>query len=236
MLFRSRAQYEDDAEEKAAVILKSLLDEEKRARLSNARRALYDQVHRENPSASKTLSCVREVLGIYPDDVLARFYDAILEEDPAVLNEYLKDLKVDESTAEEIVRYGVKGLKLRNVLVLKDFIERHFQGVARTKRWSLVEDEAAKLDEGIYSTAVPRDVFLAYSSVDQVRVGEMCDFLESEGFSVFVAYRNLRHGVGAQEDYLSSLYDAMRHCKVFLFLSSNQSRSLACDALRVEAP
>lgn len=231
-----RAKFEDDVEEREAVTLKGLLDEAKLERLSNARRALYDQVHRENPSVKKTLACVHDVLSLYPDDVLARFYDAILDEDPALLNELLRGLEVDGPTAEEIVRYGVKGLKLRNVMAFKDFIERHFQGEEKANQWSLIEDEAAKLDEGIYSTAIPRDIFLAYSSADQDRVAEMCDFLESEGFQVFVAYRNLRHGAGAQENYLEALYDALRHCKVFLFLSSNHSRTLACDALKVETP
>ena len=46
-----RATYEDDAEERASLTLQGLLDEAKLERLSNARRALYDQVHRDNPSA-----------------------------------------------------------------------------------------------------------------------------------------------------------------------------------------
>ena len=219
-----RAEYEDDAEERAAIILKGLLDEAKLEALGNARRALYDQVHRENPSEKKTLACIYDVLNLYPDDILARFYDAVLDEDPTLVNELLYDLETDEPIADEIIRYGIKGLKLRNVMALKDFAERNLDDRKKIAAWTEIEAEAAKLDDGIYSTGVPRDVFLAYSSADQDRVAGICDFLEAEGFTVFVAYRNLRHGVGAQEDYLTALYDALDHCKVFLFLSFSQPR------------
>ena len=229
------SSFEDDFEERAAKRLSDVLNEAKLEALSNARRALYEQTHRENPSAEKTLLAASSVLALYPDDPLARFYEAALHKDPAVLNGYLRASNVDENTAKEFVRYGIKALRPRNVASLKDFVERHFSGKERIDAWTAIEEEEAKLEEGVYETSLPRDVFLAYSSADQSAAIEMADELEEQGFKVFIAYRNLRHGAGAEEDYLSSLYDAIAHCKAFLFLSSESSRSLSCDALRVEA-
>ena len=231
-----RATYEDDAEERAAVSLKGLLDEEKIEKLSNARRVLWDLVHRKNASNKKVLAATHEVLFLYPDDVLARFYEASIDDDPAILNSMLLNASVDEPIADEIMRWVLTDMNSRNVTALKTFAERHFSDEKRREYWTKIEDEAHKLDEGLYETSVPRDVFLAYSSADQDRVAQMADFLESEGFTVFVAYRNLRHGKGAVERYEAALYDAMKHCRVLVFLSSNSSRNLQCDAIKKELP
>ena len=68
------------------------------------------------------------------------------------------------------------------------------------------------------------------------KVIHIMDLLEQNGFTCFASFRNLRHGKGAQEDYLSFLQLAMKACGCFLFLSSESSRSMECDAMRVELP
>ena len=231
-----RAKFEDDAEERASVTLRGLLDEEKLEKLSNARRVLWDLSHRKNASNKKMLAAIHEVLMLYPDDVIARFYEASLDSDPAIINSFLLNSQVEKSIAEEFARWMLVSMEPRNVTAVKTFVERHFDGEEKIDLWTKIENEASKLDEGLYETSLPRDIFLAYSSADQDRVVEMVDFLESEGFTVFVAYRNLRHGKGAAERYEAGLYDAINHCKTVVFLSSNHSRSLACDALKVELP
>ena len=98
------------------------------------------------------------------------------------------------------------------------------------------QEEAGKLEAGLYTPSLPRDVFLCYSSKDRKDVVRILDLLEDNGFTVFAAFRNLRHGKGAAENYLSALQEAMSHCKCVVFLSSKSSRSVSCDAIKVELP
>ena len=85
-------------------------------------------------------------------------------------------------------------------------------------------------------TSYPRDVFVAYSSKDMNKVFELVECLEEQGFSCFVAARNLRHGKGAVENYDKALREAMDNCRSFVFVSSMNSRRPGCDALRKEIP
>lgn len=119
---------------------------------------------------------------------------------------------------------------------LNDFVCRHFKNEERTERLNELEAEAAKLDDGTYVHTLRRDVFLAYSSADMAKVLEIVDVLEENGLTVFAAFRNLRHGKGAAENYLNALKEAMRACACFIFLSSDSSRQMTCDAMSVELP
>ncbi len=84
--------------------------------------------------------------------------------------------------------------------------------------------------------SLPRDVFFSYSPKDIDKVSALCEALEAQGFSCFVASRDLRSGVGAAENYDEALRTAMDACACFVFVSSANSRSFACDALRKEIP
>ena len=71
---------------------------------------------------------------------------------------------------------------------------------------------------------------------DMKYVEQVVGALEENGISCFVAMRNLRHGKGAVENYDLALEQAMNNSKIFLLVSSCNSRSLACDALKKELP
>ena len=231
-----RATYSDDGEEAAAKTLAGLLDEVKLERLANARRLLYEAAHAPNPSSSRLKSAAEAVLALYPDDPMGRFYLDAVNPDPAVLNAFLANVQLDEALADEVVGWMKESMEARNADAFYQFVSNHFAGAKRKQLHNFIEGERHALDEGVYEPSLPRDVFLAYSSADIDRVREMVDFLENEGFTVFAAYRNLRHGKGAEENYLSALQTAMRHCKAVVFLSSVASRKLSCDALTKELP
>lgn len=230
------AHYDNVAEDLAAKALRDILDAAKIEQLSIAKRLLYETTHAKNPSTKKIQDAVFAVLKVNPDDELARFYESAMDDDPAILNEWLLSAEVSPATAEEVIRWSLLSLDARNVFALKDFCERHLDDERRLTSLSAIEDEAEKLDAGLYNPSFPRQVFLCYSSKDQEKVIEICDLLEENGFTVFAAYRNLRHGKGAAENYLEALRKAMMACKVVVFLSSKNSRSAACDALKIELP
>ena len=231
-----RAVYRDEVADAAFAAVGEMLDATKRERLSAARRVLYDAVHEPNPSHAKVGAAAREVLALYPNDNLARFYELSTQGDPAPLNDFLVNARLPLCDAEDVVRWMRLGLESRNVAPTLTFVEAHFAGEQLEKYQGQIQDEAERLDQGVYSTLVPRDVFLAYSSADTERAAKIVDELESNGFTVFAAFRNLRHGRGAAENYLKSLYEAMEHCKCVVFLSSKSSRTIDCDAFDVELP
>ena len=135
-----------------------------------------------------------------------------------------------------MVRFILLSLDLRNVLAVRNFVEKHFSGKEKLDSLQRVSDETEKLDQGVYLTSLPRHVFLAYSSADMDEVIRVADYLEEQGITCFVASRNLRHGKGSVENYEKALYDALSHCSCLVFVSSENSRSLSCDALTVELP
>lgn len=230
------AKYQTNDAEAISLALEQLVEEAKMERLAHAKHFLWDAVHERNPSAGKIQEAAKQVLLLNQGDDLARFYEVAMEDDPTPLNEWLLSSSVNESLAEEVYRWCLLSLEARNILAFKDFIGRHFAFDDRFEKLSALEEEAEKLEEGVYMTNLPRDVFLAYSSNDSEAAFALADYLEDNGFTVFVAARNLRHGKAAAENYAEALKDAMAHCKGVVFVSSESSRQLSCDALRFELP
>ncbi|MBO6286405.1 MAG: leucine-rich repeat protein [Bacilli bacterium] len=230
------AVYSEEHQESLSEALDNVLQSAQIEALAKARMNLYQAVHVKYPSKERVITAAKAVLAIHPQDDLARVYLYSHDTDPYELNDLLVSLNVAHDEALEIVNWLIPSLHERTLGPLKDFIMRHFTNKERTKYLTAIEDEAAKIIEGVYVASFPRDVFLAYSSADMKQVVRMVDLLEENGFLVFASFRNLRHGKGAQENYLDAIKEAMASCKCFVFLSSKHSRSVNCDACKVELP
>ena len=222
-----RSVFEDDAEERAAVTLAGLLDDQKLEKLSNARRLLFQAAHEEFASNAKVLALAKSVREIYPADDYAILYQTLIEGNVNGVNNYLLRGDMNMPLVYETYRFVLANLDLRFASALKTMSQRYLNGDELRDALTLLEEQVAKLEEGIFEPSLPRDIFLAYSSADQARVTQILNFLEDNGFTVFAAFRNLRHGVGAADNYLSNLQAAMKHCKVLVFVSSEASRSLS---------
>ena len=228
--------YEDNSADKQAEIIASILNEQKQENLASLRRLLFDAIHQQYPSSEEILSICGDIRRIYPEDPLATFFEVANANAVTRLNSYLASTHVSPVIAKEVMAWMQRSMEARSIASLKEFVAHHYRDEEAAYYLSQIEAEAERLDSGIYVTTLPRDVFVAYSSQDGKRVLEIVDFLEGEGFSCFLASRNLRHGKGAAENYLRLLKEAMHHCKCVVFLSSNASRQLSCDALDVELP
>lgn len=244
-LFRDGDQYvcktcgchfEADHQEELDARIRALFSEEKMEKLANARRLLYQATHAKNPSQDAVISSARLLLSLHQDEPLAEIYLHSHDEDPYELVRVLSHASLDSFQAKEAYSWLLPSLSLRTIGPLKDFVSRHFSNEERTVRLNQIEEEAAKLEDGLYEANLPRDVFLAYSSSDMAKVIETMDLLEENGLVVFAAFRNVRHGKGAQENYLSTIKEAMEACKCFMFLSSTASRQMSCDAMREDSP
>lgn len=229
--------------EKLLKLFGEVLAEEKEERIANIRRNLWRAVHEKYTDSAKIKGYCRELKNILPDDFQANFYEAANGDDMKALNRFIDGIDAEKQAAylDGVVDFTVKSLDLKNVASLKNLVERAkncgvMQSAEYTAAMTKIEDEAARLSEGIYCAALPRDVFVAYSSADMARVNEIVGYLEEQGLSCFVALRNLRHGRGAAASYRENLETAMRSCRCAVFLSSENSRSLGCEALGSELP
>ncbi len=230
------ATYEREPAEEASSRLADALGEAKLELLANRKRLLWDAAHEKYPSKERVVEAANAVLSVSAEDFLANVYLHSHDRDPLKLNRILAESEVLPSQASEAFRWLLPSLSPRTVGPLHDFVDRHFAGKERFEKATAIESEASKISQGIYEPGLPRDVFLCYSSHDMPKVVGLLDLLEQNGFACFAAFRNLRHGKGAQEDYLSAIQTAMRSCEVLVFISSEASRSMECDALRVELP
>ena len=230
------ATYEREPAEEASSRLADALGEAKLELLANRKRLLWDAAHEKYPSKERVVEAANAVLSVSAEDFLARIYLHSHDRDPLKLNAILASSQVDPSQAVEAFRWLLPSLSSRTVGPLHDFVDRHFTGKERFEKATAIESEASKISQGIYEPGLPRDVFLCYSSKDMERVVGLLDLLEQNGFACFAAFRNIRHGKGAQGDYLPAIQTAMRSCETLVFVSSEASRSMDCDALRVELP
>ncbi len=175
-----------------------------------------------------------------PNDVYARFYLATCQEDD-LLRKCLSSLDLEEYKEDipEFLDYVITGLKPRWILPVGDLIDRFFIG-ARSGSYDLLRDrfeaQAAKVRSGIYNPNIPRTAFIAYSGHDMEKVEELVDVWEDNGFTCFLAARNLQHGSGAVAKYYDHIHAAIKKCKALIFVSSKHSRDGSCDAFEFELP
>ena len=221
--------------------LKALLDMAKLEYVNNQRRNLYDAVHAKYISAAEVRQYAIEIKKHLPDDFQANFYLRVLSGDVKEINRAIRKIDTDEhyDSLPAVIHFLIASLQIEYLLELNNLIERAYKkrDLSLYARYATeISEEAEKVSEGIYTTEVPRDVFIAYSSKDMEQVSELCEELEAQGISCFVAARNLRHGAGAVENYDHALKTAMDNCRCFVFVSGVNSRSLSCDAVTKEIP
>ncbi len=221
--------------------LQAILDEAKQEMVHNLRRKLYDAVSAEYISRTEVLAACDELRTYLPDDFAAGFYKVAAGKNARALNQAIDGVDVEAHYDDVglMVEFLVKSLSADAdcLLSLNNLVERAYKSRDLrlfSKYATLVSAQAEKVQEGVYETAIPRKVFVAYSSKDMDRVSEVVEALEEQGISCFVAVRNLRHGVGSVENYEAALRQAMDSCRIFLFVSSLHSRNMNCDALSVE--
>ena len=233
--------FENQSFKRRAESLKALLDEAKLEYVNNQRRNLYDAVHAKFISSTEVRQYATEIKKHLPDDFQANFYLQALSGDAKEINRIIRriDVDADYDSLPAVIRFLIASLQVEYLLELNHLIERAYKHRDLTlySRYATeISEEAEKVSEGVYATGVPRDVFIAYSSKDMAQVSALCEELEAQGISCFVAARNLRHGVGAVEKYDDALKEAMDNCRCFVFVSSVNSRSLSCDAVTKEIP
>ena len=223
--------------------LNKILDKTKLEMISNARKNLYAAVSAKYISKDEVSKWCDEIKKYLPDDFQANFYSDFINKPKREVAQMIRKIDVKEQfeLLEPIIIFLAKSLEKSYVAATKDLVERTYKLYKSdmekyVKYITMVEDEAEKLDKCVYDTKQPRKAFVAYSSKDSDKAIELVEVLEAQGISCFISLRNLRHGVGSQENYDKALKEAMDSCTSFVFVSSMNSRNIECDAYNIEIP
>ncbi len=220
--------------------LRAVLNEQKQELVANLRRQLWAEMHEKYINSEKTVTLAREIKKYLPEDYFACFCELANGGSDKQINDFLNNTTPEQMAdfADTVLDFMLKSLKPNNLTAVSLFIERAFKGDTQSfdKYATAFQAEAERVESGVYELTLPRDVFLAYSSRDIAQVIELCDYLESQKITCFLALRNLRHGRGAVDNYDQALRTAIDNCKTVVFVSSTFSRSLSCDALTKELP
>ena len=209
----------------------------------NLRLMLCNKVSAEYTDSKAIGKICRDILKSFPNDFLANFFltanTALPKEVADAINEI--DEKENEASVGLILDFMIKSLReeyIDAIAALLDRCGKIFSPEKKQEYFTKFEKEAKNVREGIYEIGLSRDVFIAYSSKDMPAVIKLLNFIESDeiGLTCFAAFRNLQHGRNAVADYDRALKEAMDNCSIFLFVSSVNSRSFSCDALKKELP
>ena len=220
---------------------RDMFDEMKREHVNNLRRNLFEAVTATYISSYDVKTRAEELKKFIPEDFLANFFIVASAKNDKAVCRFIKKIDVEANYGDVgyIISFLIKSLQPVFLLDLNNLIERAYKNTDLElfeKYATELSVEAEKVKKGVYETTLPREVFICYSSKDMDKVTDLCEVLEEQGFECFVAARNLRHGKGAVEDYNKALESAMDHCKCIVFVSSMNSRSTGCDAIRIELP
>jgi len=233
--------YTDEKVRQDTESIQKLLKEHDIKTVSNLRHTLYNQVTAENPSKKEIVRTCTSILALMPDDVGANFFYTVETGTKKDISAAMREFDVEKNAeyVELVIRFCIKNVTRGTNLALSNLIERAYRDTDLTKLEKYKTEQSRemdKVDKGIYSTTIPRDAFIAYSSKDMKRVEELVEVLEDNNITCFVSARNLRHGANAVENYQHALEEAMDNCKIFVFVSSLNSRNVDCDALIYEIP
>ena len=236
---REYARLENTIKASLGSVVDDALLRERKEKYYNLRAMLWNKVTAKYIDSEPIVNICREILAIAPRDFLAEFFEYANVEDERDVAEYINKINVEENSLliDVVLDFIIKSLRAEYITPTAALLERCskvFTPEKKQRYLTKFEDEAAKVQEGIYEITIPRQVFLAYSSKDMPEVLKLLDFIESSGLSCFAAFRNLQHGRDAVANYEKALYEAIDNSTIFLFVSSENSRNFSCDAYSKE--
>lgn len=237
--------YTFDKAKEYADLLNQKLDSVKLEKLASLKNRLWRALDERYLSNVEIGNICEQIKAVDPDDLYANFFALACAEsvNNGAIGTFLNEISASEkgSAVGRIIEFVLKSPELLegcSVSLIK-LIEGAYSRTSEQykKYYTEYKKQMQLINECVFDVTLSRDAFIAYSSKDEKAVVELVDYLENiEGMSCFVSLRNLQHGSAAVENYEKQLEKAIDSCKVFVFVSSSNSRSNACDALKREIP
>ena len=236
---REQERIESVISSSMAGILDEALMRRNRECYYNLRSMLWEKINAKYIDSSAVVEICREIKKLDPHDFLAEFFEIANSGSKADIADYISGIDVQENALflDVVISFLTFMLSEDLITPVAALLDRAGAIITPEEKQKLLtafETEAKKVKMGIYEINMPRDVFVAYSSKDMPQVLKIINFIEANGLTCFAAFRNLQHGRDAVASYERALHTAIDNCSIFLFISSENSRCHACDALNAE--
>ena len=217
----------------------------KNEQLANLRKRLYELTRKAEYCDSDAIKRVcEEIKKIMPEDFLADFYLVANGGNKKEVNAFIEDIDVEKhfDSIDWVIEFMLRSLKSEYVTSVSYLIEKAKLYSEQNDKDEEIfvrlvdrfEQEARKVSKGIYDVDMPRDVFVAYSSKDIDIAYKVVEALEANDMQCFFAIRNLQNGANAINNYNANIRKAIDNSTVFLFISTENSRTKGCDAFGIE--
>ncbi len=182
-----------------------------------------------------------EIVRFAPADFLSEFYALFSKKAKNGFSRFVQQRFKEKAITPEHEDYGFLPDVLEYLAVAAP-LEWLDEAKQLALRASFPRSYVAKLDErrdklhsGIYNPSLPRQIFIAYSSKDLELALRLCDELEQQGLKCYISHRNMDNSAKSTADYRYALQTAIDNCQLFLFVSTENSRSFDCEAMEREA-
>jgi hypothetical protein len=163
----------------------------------------------------------KEILKLVPKDHLANYYYAyanyMFGSRMYLLDFYDDDTVFLPTELNDIVQHMMQYSDVRDRKGVERFILTHLPGELETFQRKYKQK---LIDEENYST-IPRDVFVSFRSTDMEIAKKVVETIESDGYTVWISYRNLRPN--DNDNYWSNISDAIDKANVFLVIASHDA-------------
>ena len=227
--------------------LLSALSDENEKKLANLRVNLWDEIGERIKDFKKIGDICDQMRAIDPADLYACFFSALSSGSRPKIKRFLRGLKKQISGNEKLLDVvfdnllkEASSLDGESYDLIADAIEQaYFEKDASSfsKYNGKLERMRTDANVGFYAPETARDAFLCYAHTesDLAAVRNLIGYLEDEkGLKCFAAYRNLAKTFGHIHDYETAIKTAIDNSKVFVFVSSEKSRDLSRDSLKLE--
>ena len=162
------------------------------------------------------------ILGMIPEDFIALYYSAYASSkltNPKAFHSFLKKNSYDatDDDVQNIVNHIANHADLRDRKIVLQFVEYIQPASFKTVKETFEKRIQKENDYAV----VKRDVFICHRSTDQEYALKVLETLESDGYTCWISYRNLRPD--DNENYWENIEQAIKHCDIFLVVSSQDA-------------
>ena len=183
-----------------------------------------DEAELKHPNSKRMVEYATEVKNLNPGHPIANMYEVIFSGSTLLqrVERYFKSLQSQELTPDVktfIAKSFIRFFKPLYEAELKKFIK---ENKLATELLDQIKAEIKKHDAGVYDCTISRDVFvsLKYTERNTAVAMAVIETIENDGNECWISCRNLENN---DSDYTSHIRTAIKNCKIFLVISSEET-------------
>lgn len=170
-----------------------------------------------------------EILNVIPDDFESNYffsYGKSKLNEPSFIRSFLTKKPIYTSDSlQKVVLHLIEYGSLQEHQRIKSFIEIHHP--QSLDQYQIAYKKKVKLEDQYAN--VPRDVFICFSSYQELEASKISHSLEKDGYSTWISINNLRPN--DNDNYWRNIEDAIKLCSTFLVVST-EAAMLSKDVQR----